>query len=450
MRDVDEIDLVTPVEKAIGLLSTLDLDFFDVYAAYSRSLSIDILGRGIKEARSRTDLGVGVRAYKNMGLGVAFSQSLEPTDVETTVRRAAGFARAAQPDPYFKGIPGPSKAREVPNLCDGEIVALTLGEAGRLAKRMVDAVESVCPGAMYSGGVGAGHSRSYLMTSTGVSVETEKTSISAFIAPTYRRGEDVGSSHEYDYAISLAEMDFDKIGRRAAEKALEQFGSKRVESGTLPIILTADSTYSLIFGLMRALSGESAVKGRTFASSCLGKQVAPQILGIDDDGTIPGAIASSAYDGEGVPRRLTEVVSHGTVQTFLHNSYSAGIAGVETTGHAVRRGYRGYVGSGPTNIRVKPGDSSLDEMVAETKRGILVTYAAFFPNIVSGEFSSTIDEGFLIERGEKKHPVKNLMAGGHILELYKHIELISKEGRTIGKGHFFPAVKISRIKLAGK
>ncbi|MEM2936653.1 MAG: metallopeptidase TldD-related protein, partial [Candidatus Bathyarchaeia archaeon] len=138
------------------------------------------------------------------------------------------------------------------------------------------------------------------------------------------------------------------------------------------------------------------------------------------------------------------------VLTFLHNSYSAGIAGVETTGHAQRGGYGGYVGAGPTNVRVKPGDSSLDEMIAETKRGILATNAGFFPNMVSGEFSSTIDEGFLIAGGEKKHPVKNLMAGGHILDLYKNIELISREGRTIGRGHFFPAVKIGQVKLAGK
>lgn len=447
---MEGIDLVTPVEKAIRLLSTMDLEVFDVSAVYSRSLSIDILGKGIKEARSRTDLGIGARAYKNRGMGVAFSQSLEPADVETTVHRAAGFARVAQSDPYFKGIPGPSKAPEVPNLCDGEIIALTLEETGGLARRMVDAVEGVHPGAMYIGGVGASHSRSYLMTPTGVSVETEKTSISGGIVPTYRKGDDVGSSYEYDYTISLAEMDFDKIGKRAAEKALEQFGSKRVESGTLPIIITPDSTNSLAFGLMMAMSGESAVKGRTFASRCLGKQVAPQILEIEDDGTIPGAIASSAYDGEGVPRKLTKVVGEGTILTFLHNSYSAGIAGVKTTGHAQRGGYGGYVGAGPTNIRVKPGDSSLDEMIAETKRGILATNAAFFPNMVSGEFSTTIDEGFLIEGGEKKHPVKNLMAGGHILELYKNIELISREGRTLGKGHFFPAVKISQVRLAGK
>jgi len=450
VREMEKIDIVMPIEKAIKLLSKLDVDIYDVYAAYSRSLNIGILGKGIKEANSRTDIGIGVRVYKNKGLGVAFSQSLKPKDVRTTVDRAVSFARVAQPDPYFKGIPGPSKAPEVRGLCDRKVMALTLEEAGELAKRMIDGVANVCLGAMYAGGFSATYVRGCLMTSTGVSVSAEKTFVSAFIGPTYKKGDDIGSSSEFEEAVSLAEVDFDKVGRKAAEKALEQFGSRKVESGMLPIILSPESTASVIFGLLGAISGESAVKGRTFASGCLGKQVAPEMLEIDDDGTIPGAISSNAYDGEGVSRRQTKVVSKGKVLTFLHNSYSAGIAGVETTGHAVRGGYGGYVGAGPSNVRVKPGDSSLEEMIAETKKGILATGAGFSPNMVSGEFSSTIDEGFLVEDGEKKHPVKNLMTGGHILELHKNIELISKEGRTIGKGYFFPSIKISQVKLAGK
>ncbi len=450
MTGMKEIDLANPVEKAIKVLSITDLDVFDVYAAYSRSLSIDILGKGIKEARSRTDIGIGVRAYRNKGLGVAFSQSLKPKDVRRTVHTALGFAKIAQPDLYFKGIPGPSKASPVPDLADNNIRELTLEEAGESAKLMIEAAESVHKGAMYRGGIGAGHSQGYLMTSTGVCVSNEHTSVSCNIGPTYREGDDIGSSHEFDFAVTIAEIDFERIGKRAAERALEQFGSRRVESGTLPIVLAPDSVTSFVFSLVGAISGESAVKGRTYASGSIGKQVAPEIFKVHDDGTIPGAISSESYDGEGVPRKPTKVIDEGRVLTFLHNSYSAGIAGVEPTGHAVRGGYGGYVGAGPTNVQVKPGDSSLGEMIRETKRGILATNVGIRPNMVSGEFSSTIDEGFLIENGERTHPVKNLMVGGHILELYENIEMISKEGRTIGKGHFFPAIKISQIKLAGE
>jgi len=445
-----EVDLVTPVERAIGLLSKVDLDFFDVTATYSRSLSIGVLGKGIKETSSLDDLGIGVRAHKNRGRGIAFSQSLDPADVETTARKAVAFARMAQPDPYFKGIPGPSKASEVMGLFDDEIRSLDLERAAKFVKAMIDATEGVRVGAKFWGSMNTGYWRSYLMTSTGVSFGEEKTHIGAYLSPTYREGDDVGSSYEYDYAISLGEMDFHKIGKRAAEKAVGQFGSRKVESGILPIIISPDSSGSLCSGLLDAISGESAVKGRTFASNSLGKHIAPGIFGIVDDGTIRGAVESSTYDGEGIPRRTTEVVSEGRILTFLHNSYSAGIAGVETTGHAQRGGYGGYVGAGPTNIRVKPGDSSLDEMVSETKRGILVEQAGFFSNMVSGEFSSTIDEGFLIEGGERKHPVKNLMVGGYMLDLYRNIEAVSKEGRELGKGHFFPAIKIGGAKLAGK
>ncbi|MBS7611659.1 TldD/PmbA family protein [Candidatus Bathyarchaeota archaeon] len=445
-----KLDLIGPVEKAMRMLSLFDVDFYDVVASYSRSLNISILGKGIKEATSHVDVGIGVRVFKNKGMGIAFSQSLEDNDIEIIVKRAVRFARVSQPDPYFKGIPGPSKVPEIPGLCDDEIVNLTLESVSQIPKGMIEAAESIRRGAMYSGGFAASHVKAYLMTSTGVSVGLEKTHASAYIQPVYREGDDVGSSYEFDYGTSLSNINPHWIGRRAAEKAIEQFGSKKIKSGFMPLILLPEASGdSLFFNLLAALSGESAAKGRTFASGLLNKQIGPENLEVLDDGTIPGAVASSTYDGEGVPKKPLKVVEKGTVLTFLHNSYSAGIMNVESTGHAIRGGYGGYVGAGPSNIRVKPGDSTLEEMIAETKRGILVTRASFTPNIVSGEFSATIDEGFLIEDSEKKHPVKNLMAGGHILNLFRDIELISKEGRVFGGGHFFPAVKIREVKLSG-
>ncbi|MCS7120046.1 MAG: TldD/PmbA family protein [Nitrososphaerota archaeon] len=450
MRAVNELDLITPCERAASLLSKSDVDFFDVFASYTRSLNIEILGKGVSEARARTDVGLGVRVFKNKGMGIAFSQSLKARDVERIVRKAISFARMAQPDPYFRSIPGPSKAPSIPGLCDEDIINLSLGDAANLAERMIKAAAEVQGGAMYSGGLSGTHSKGYLLTSTGVSVVTEKTSVMAELMLNYRRDDDVGSSYEYDYAISLTEIDFEMIGRNAAQKALEQFGSKKLESGVMSVILTPESTSSLVFSLMAAISGESAVKARTFASSYLGKQIAPEMLEINDDGTIAGAVASSSYDGEGVPRRPLKVISRGRLISFLHNSYSAGIAGVESTGHAVRRGYGGNIGAGPTNIRVEPGDSSLDEMISETKIGVLATNVGFSPNMVSGEFSNTVDEGFFIKNGEKIHPIKNLMMGGHLLDLFRNIELISKEGRTIGKGFFFPSIKIGNVKFAGR
>ena len=443
------IDLTAPVERAARLLSRSGLDFFDVYASYSRSMRITIMGKGIKDTGSSVDVGLGVRAYKNKGLGTAYSQSLNPLDVEETANRAIAYARVAQPDPFFREIPGPSKAPDVGGLFDEKVAGLNMEEVGEFAKEMIGAVGDVRPGAMHDGGVSAGCTRSFFVASTGVSVKDERTVLSASIAATYKQGQDTGSSSEFEYGMSLPEVDFAKVGRRAAEKAVEQFGSRKVESATLPLVIVPEPASSMFFGLMAAISGEQVVKGRTFASNLLGNQIGPEWLGIHDDGTLPGAVGSATYDGEGVPTRRMSVVDHGSLKAFLHNSYSAGIAGVETNGHAQRGGYGVYVGAGPANVVVKPGDSSLDEMIAETKRGILVSGADFAPSMVTGEFSSTIDEGFLIENGEKKNSVKNLMAGGHILDLYRSMDMISREGRTFGKGHFFPSVRISAVRLSG-
>ncbi|MEM1515313.1 MAG: TldD/PmbA family protein [Candidatus Bathyarchaeia archaeon] len=445
-----DADISMPVERAMGLLRGLDVDFYDVVAVYSRSINVSIFGRGIREATSKVDVGLGVRVFKNKGLGVAYTQSLDESDVEETIKRAVKHARAAQPDPYFKGIPGPSRAQMVLGLCDKEVVDLTLEDAAKISRSMIDGCEGVRGGGVYRGEFNANYVRFHLMTSTGVNVMDEKTSVSAYIRPVYREGGDVGSSYEFDYSVRLSGIDPYLIGQKAAKKAVEQFGSRRIMSGVLPLILLPEASSTLFMSLLSALSGERAVKGRTFASNLLGKQVAPEIIEIIDDGTIPGAVFSSTYDGEGVPKKPIKVIEDGIVLTFLHNSYSAGIMNVESTGHAIRNGYRGYVGAGPSNVRVKPGDSMLDEIINETRRGILIVDASLSPNIISGDISATIDEGFLIENGKKTFPIKNLMVGGHILELLKNIDMISREGRVFGGGHFFPTIRIKEAKLSGE
>ncbi|MEM2369868.1 MAG: TldD/PmbA family protein, partial [Candidatus Bathyarchaeia archaeon] len=314
------IDLYTPVERAMRALSELNVDFYDVVAVYSKSIEVSIFGRGIKEASSKVDVGLGVRAFKNKGLGVAYTQSLDESDVRETVKRAVKYAQVAQPDPYFKGIPGPSKAQKVPGLCDGEVIELTLEDASRISRNMIDACESIRRGGVYRGGFQAKHLMFHLSTSTGVDIDDEKTIVSAYIQPVYREDDDVGSSYEFDYGVRLSSIDPYIIGQKAAKKAIEQFGSKKIKSETLPLILLPEVSSTLFMSLLSALSGERAVKGRTFASNLLSKQVAPENLEIIDDGTIPRAVASSTYDGEGVPRRPVKVIEASVVLTFLHNS----------------------------------------------------------------------------------------------------------------------------------
>jgi len=445
----EEVDIVTPVERAVTRLSTTGVDFFDVFSSFSRSLKTKVMGRGIVDVNSIVDVGIGVRVFKNKGMGGASSQSLDPSDIDDTVKKALAYANVAQPDPYFKGMPGPSRAPKVTGLCDNGVNGLNPLDVGKLTEEMIGATKEVRQGAMMSGGIGTSHFRTYLMASTGVNIEDQRTIVGAYLSVTYREGVDVGSSSEFEYGVSIPEIDFAQVGRKAARKAVEQFGSEKVESATLPLVIAPDSASTLVFSLAGAISGEAAVKGRTFASGLLGKQVARESLTVVDDGTLPGAVGSDTYDGEGVPTRRVTVLDKGVLREFLHNSYSAGIAGVKTNAHAQRGGYGISVGAGPTNLLVSPGDCSRDEMIADTRRGVLVMGAMFYPNSVTGEFSSTLDEAFLIENGEVKHPVKNLMAGGHVLELCRGIDMISKEGRTYGRGHFVPYVRASGVRLSG-
>jgi len=131
---------------------------------------------GVAKALSSGILrGIGVRVFKNRGLGVAYTQSLDEKDIEEIVKKAVKYARAAQPDPYFKGIPGPSKAQIVLGLCDKEIVDLSLEDARESLRGMIEACEDTRRGGMYRGEFHASYTMLRLMASTEVNIEGEKT-----------------------------------------------------------------------------------------------------------------------------------------------------------------------------------------------------------------------------------------------------------------------------------
>ena len=77
-------------------------------------------------------------------------------------------------------------------------------------------------------------------------------------------------------------------------------------------------------------------------------------------------LGSSPFDGEGVPTRRTPVFERGMLRTFLYDTYYARKLGAQTTGNSTGGGI------GPNNFYLEPGTQSLDELIADTPRGVLV------------------------------------------------------------------------------
>lgn len=104
---------------------------------------------------------------------------------------------------------------------------------------------------------------------------------------------------------------------------------------------------------------------------------------------------------------------------------------------------------------MKPGDATKEEMIKETKKGILVTRFWYVRTVHAKTVSitgMTRDGTWYIENGEIKYPVRNLRFTDSLLRTYANIDLITKDVKRLGSyygGMVLPGIKVSKFLFTG-
>jgi len=160
----------------------------------------------------------------------------------------------------------------------------------------------------------------------------------------------------------------------------------------------------------RALGTEASLAGGTYATpERRGNfQWGTPIVSAYADATIPGALGSFKYDDEGVPAQRTQLVEDGVFTGYMSSREYAGALGLESTGQARADGWQRLPLVRMTNICLEPGESSLEEMIAGTKRGILVdTNRGFSIDDQRMNFRFQTEIGWEIRDGKIGRMLKN-------------------------------------------
>lgn len=190
--------------------------------------------------------------------------------------------------------------------------------------------------------------------------------------------------------------------------------------------------------------------------SCFTGKVGEQVMGsninISDDIMHPKT-NNLPFDFEGHPRQPLKIIEKGILKNIAYDTITAMAENKETTGHSV-----GYAGEGgiPLNLVMEGGNSSLDEMIQSTKRGLLVSRFHYM-NIVDptqGVLTALTRDGlFLIEDGKVTKPVYNLRFTDSINHVFNNVVELSKD-REKTPGFFgnlyVPAIKVKDFSFTGK
>jgi PmbA protein len=198
-------------------------------------------------------------------------------------------------------------------------------------------------------------------------------------------------------------------------------------SGIHEIILAPRAAAELVAAIsawftagIRAQPGDS----RPLAPS-RGERIGAAPLTILDDGRLPGGVASSPFDGEGVPTRRTVAVERGIVREILRDLDSE-TEGEESTGNGVRASFREAPSLRPTNFFIKPGAASPSDLLASIRQGIRISSLARIPPLRGPDTAFAVPfSGRWIEGGRLGAPLGGGYLAGTAREILAEVESVA-------------------------
>ena len=432
----DEVRRVADAALSVPGADGVEVLFMHEWGGLTRFAS-----NSIHQSTHREDTGIRVRVVTEGRIGVAASNDFSLEGARRAAESALEMASVVAPDPMFPGLAPPASTSE--HHAFDEPTASTTPEqrAEAVAELVAD-----CPQGFTAAGAYETLASEVAVANTEGQfcwAPSSQASINTVVT-----GSDGGSGFAEVFAAGTDELDPTSIGKRATDKAVASRSPRDIEPGRYTVVLEPAAVSTLVgFLAWIGFGGRSLFEGRSCFSGKQDQQVAAPLVTIYDDALSDGTLGLP-FDFEGVPRSRVNLIEDGVFLGGVYDLRTAKQAGTTTTGHALPP--PNPEGPFPLNLFMAPGETGLEEMIASTERGLLVTrfhYTNVVHPVESTITGMTRDGTFLIEDGEIAQPVKNLRFTQSILEALSGTEMIGRE-TELASEFFFSASRVPALKVA--
>lgn len=388
-----------------------------------------------------SDISVRVRAIVGKRTGVATSNVLDDGDLKSLVDRAIEIAKLSPEDPELPQLPA-GGANGTP---EGAYVDQTAHATPEQRAAMADAIFKTAESRSYwcAGFVTTSATGLTLVNSSGACASFDGTD--AGVNVKMSAADSTGFAEAYDNDVTR--IDAFAVGETSARKAQESARPRTVEPGEWTVILEPAAFGELFVYLADHFSAQAYDEGSSFLSDGLGKQYLGDNVTVTDDYAHP-LNPGMPFDYEGQPTQRLALIESGVAREVVTDSYWAHKLERPNTGHALPA--PNAAGPQAMHLVVSPGRKSVNELVAETKRGLLITRFWYIRTvdqkkaIVTG---MTRDGTFLIENGEITGGVRNMRFNQSIIEALRNCEFSNALHRTGSYAYSLvvPAAKIENF-----
>lgn len=402
----------------------------EAYVARGATTSVKAYGGEVESLTSAVSFGVGIRVVSGKRQGFAHCGTFDDAVVLDTLADARDNATFGEPDEFYglavpDGVPEPSL-----ELWRDELVSFPTAEKVALALELERATVGRDPRvtgvrtATYGDSLG----EVAIATNTGIAAQGRATGCHLSVSALAVSGDETKIGGGVSVGRGPSELDVEEAATDAVDRAVRLFGAVKPPSQRLAVVFEPRLAATLLGIAGATLTGERVLKGRSPFADRLGEQIASPLLTLVDDPTDPRSFGADPFDGEGLATRRNVLIRDGVLQGFLHHTYSGRRAGMGSTASAVRS-YASTPGVGCRALALAPGTGSLDELIGEVDRGVLVqslTGLHSGVNAVSGDFSVGA-EGLMIRGGTLAEPVREVTIASTLQRLLLGIRAVGSD-----------------------
>jgi PmbA protein len=399
--------------------------------------------------------GVSVRTVFGGRTARATTNRFDDQSLKDVVKASEDLARVQEPDAVLLPVPnageGARATAALPSRHFAQTAALTpeqraegVGKIVAIAQKhqlttagIFSSAESI-EGIFNSGGLSNWHTQ----TSAEISI--------TMLAPD-------SSGWQKSNSPNVANLNPRALAEIAAGKAVESAGPREITAGKYTVILEPAAVLDITGFMFFDFGGLAILDQRSFLNNRIGKNLFGENISIWDDVAHP-LQSGPSFDGEGLRRQKVRLVENGVVKQLVYarasaekmrkSEYADNVGPIESTGHGFP--IPNEMGEGPMNIVFEPphDPKTVDQMIASTERGILVTRLWYirevdpYEKILTG---MTRDGTFLVENGKLVCGVRNFRFNQSLIEMLSNVEQMSTPVRTSGEESFdmvVPAMKV--------
>lgn len=391
-----------------------------------------------------------VQAMVGRRSGTASTDRLDSSALRQVADRALALARLSPED---AGLPGPGAPSDPPAAPIDRFVPAT---AACTPEERAAAVGGVTRRVATRGCNAAGA----LTTAAGVLAVANTAGRFAYHADTYSRFTCTVRAADSSGWVDRHRRDWralepETLGGIALDKAERSRDPGEVPPGRYTVVLEPAAVADLVtFLAWLGLGAMSEQEGRSFLSGRIGERITGAGVTLVDDAFDPRSFGRP-FDHEGTPRRRMTLIDGGIARAVVHDRRTALAAGTESTGHATPP--PAVEGPIPYDLVLAGGDRSLEQLVASTDRGILVT-RFWYNRVVDARRTlitgMTRDGTFLIEGGRVTRGLKNLRFNESVLEVLERADGIGRDAEPtvfdhVGSCVVVPALRVRDFQFTG-